>query len=106
MKRITQKEVATLPSGIYPLADCLVLKVNEKSKVRSFVVRTTVDGRRRDISVGSAKRITISQAKELAKKILQDVALGTFEKKKAEVIFALEAGVGIIGFIKNAVTGA
>lgn len=84
MKRITQKEVATLPSGIYPLADCLVLKVNEKLKVRSFVVRTTVDGRRRDISVGSAKRITISQAKELAKKVLQDVALGTFEKKKAE----------------------
>ena len=85
-KKLSQKDVATLPNGTYPIADQLFLKVNESASIRSYFVRATIGGKRKDISVGSAKKISLSTAKEKAREILSAIANGTFAKTKETAV--------------------
>lgn len=78
--RITQKSVGTAPKGFHRLDDCLYLRVSDSG--RSFVFRYMKDGKRRDVGIGSAAKITIARAREIALKLRTDIAQGVEPQKK------------------------
>ena len=64
MGRLTVKGLARLTApGRYPDGNTLYLFV-QRSGARSWVQRLVVDGRRRDIGLGSAKYVTLAQARQ------------------------------------------
>ena len=64
--RLTVKGLAKLTApGRYPDGNTLYLFV-QRSGARSWVQRLVVDGRRRDIGLGSAKYVTLAQARQQA----------------------------------------
>ena len=66
MGRLTVKGLARLTApGRYPDGNTLYLFV-QHSGARSWVQRLVVDGRRRDIGLGSAKYVTLAQARQQA----------------------------------------
>ena len=66
MGRLTVKGLARLTApGRYPDGNTLYLFV-QRSGARSWVQRLVVDGRRRDIGLGSAKYVTLAQARQQA----------------------------------------
>lgn len=72
--QVTAKNLFKLPDGRHPVAPNLILVVRGSS--RSFVFRYTLAGKRREKSLGSANKITVSQAKELVEKFRVDLADG------------------------------
>lgn len=72
--QVTAKNLFKLPDGRHPVAPNLILVVRGSS--RSFVFRYTLAGKRREKSLGSASKITVSQAKELAEKFRVGLADG------------------------------
>lgn len=72
--QVTAKNLFKLPDGRHPVAPNLILVVRGSS--RSFVFRYTLAGKRREKSLGSASKITVSQAKELAEKVRVGLADG------------------------------
>lgn len=64
--QVTAKNIFKLPDGKHSVAPNLNLVVRGPS--RSFVFRYMLAGKRKEKSLGSANKITISQAKELAEK--------------------------------------
>lgn len=83
--RITQKNLELAPKGFHRLDDCLYLRVSDSG--RSFVFRYQKDGKRKDVGLGSAAKITIARAKEMALKLRTDLARGIEpqpKKKEAE----------------------
>lgn len=80
---VTQKAVFTLPNGVHRVEDCLYLRVQDSG--RSFIFRYMKDGKRRDVGVGSAQKVSIAQAKAIAAKYRAEIAAGRNPKpKKAE----------------------
>lgn len=79
--RITQKSVSTAPKGIHRIDDCLYLRVTDSG--RSFIFRYQKNGKRTDVGLGSATKITIARAKEIALKLRTDIAKGIEPPKKA-----------------------
>ncbi len=82
--RITQKNIGVAPNGLHRLDDCLYLRVTDSG--RSFVFRYQKDGKRKDVGLGSAAKVTIARAREIALKLRTDIAQGIEPppKKKAE----------------------
>ena len=82
--RITQKNVSAVPKGMHRIDDCLYLRVTDSG--RSFVFRYQKDGKRKDVGLGSAAKVTIARAREIALKLRTDIAQGIEppQKKKAE----------------------
>ena len=82
--RITQKNIGLVPNGFHRLDDCLYLRVTDSG--RSFVFRYMKNGKRKDVGLGSAAKVTIARAKEVALKLRTDLALGIEPppKKKAQ----------------------
>lgn len=82
--RITQKNLELAPKGFHRLDDCLYLRVSDSG--RSFVFRYQMNGKRKDVGLGSATKVTIARAKEVALKLRTDLARGIEPqpKKKEE----------------------
>lgn len=78
--RITQKSIEAAPKGFHRLDDCLYLRVSDSG--RSFVFRYMKDGKRRDVGIGSAAKVTVARAKEIALKLRTDIAQGIEPQKK------------------------
>ena len=77
---VTQKAVFTLPNGVHRVEDCLYLRVQDSG--RSFIFRYMKDGKRRDIGVGSALKVSVAQAKAIASKYRTEIAAGRDPKPK------------------------
>lgn len=73
-EKITQNDVKTLEDGTYALGSCLYLR--KRDGRGSYFLRMTVDGKRRDIAVGSAKELKLPTAKKKAEKLRVDIAGG------------------------------
>lgn len=67
MAKVTAKNIFSLGDGNHSVAPNLMLRV--RGNARSFVLRYSVDGKRKDKNLGSASKITITDAKKLAEKI-------------------------------------
>lgn len=66
MVKLTARKVATLKEpGLYGDGGCLYLSVGE-GNAKSWVLRTTVHGKRRDYGLGSASLVSLAEARELA----------------------------------------
>ena len=81
---VTQKAVFTLPNGVHRVEDCLYLRVQDSG--RSFIFRYMKDGKRRDIGVGSALKVSVAQAKAIAAKYRTEIAAGRDPKPKKEKV--------------------
>ena len=60
--KIVQKDVNSLPDGLYCIEECLYLRV--RGEKRNYLCRVTVDGVRREKSLGSARLISLAVAKQ------------------------------------------
>ncbi len=76
---ITQKNILSQPQGIYLIESNLYLKVQKTGA--SFVFRYMKGGTRCDVGVGSARKVTISRAKEIAAKYRAEIAAGRDPKR-------------------------
>ena len=65
MKRLTTLDVARLPGGLHHDGDGLYLQVGGAG-ARSWIWRFTLNGKTRDLGLGSAKAIPLKRARELA----------------------------------------
>lgn len=80
-----EKDKKLRESGRYGDGDGLSLVV-KKSGTRSWVVRVQKDGKRRDIGVGSVKKVPLAMARERATKVRLQIEAGldpVMERKKA-----------------------
>ena len=66
-KTVTSKNYSTLPKGRYSVGDGLTLLVTSETS-RSWVLRYQLNGKRRDLSLGSANTLSLSNAKAKATK--------------------------------------
>lgn len=64
---ITLKNYLSVGDGVYSIAPNLFYRV--KGKYRNFYFRYTVNHKRKEVTVGSAKKISLTQAKELGKQL-------------------------------------
>ena len=72
--------------GRYMDGDGLMLKVMP-SGARSWILRVSINGQRRDIGLGSLKVMTLAEARQKASDLRRDIARGIdpiAEKKKVE----------------------
>ena len=60
--RIVQKDINNLPDGLYNIEECLYLRIRGDKK--NFLCRVTIDGVRREKSLGSARLISLAVAKQ------------------------------------------
>lgn len=102
MKKITQREIPFLDEGTYAVDRGVFLR--KRGKYGSFFLRVQVNGERHDVSLGSAKDITITTAKIHAVKIRSQIADGDFpwkqeKAKKEKHLFkdVLSDAVDVIG---------
>ncbi len=64
--KVTAKNLSSLPDGSHPVGPNLFLKVRGRSKI--FIFRYSLNGKRKDKSLGSISNLTISQAKAQVEK--------------------------------------
>lgn len=82
---INQKNILSQEVGVYRLEQNLYLRVQATGA--SFIFRHMKDGRRVDLGIGSAKKVSIARAKEIAAEYRAQIAKGVMpsrEKKKEE----------------------
>lgn len=72
--QVTAKNISKLPDGKHSVAPNLTLLVRGPS--RSYIFRYMVDGKRREKSLGSAAKISITEAKELAERFRVGLSRG------------------------------
>jgi len=86
MGKLTAKAVkAATEVGRYPDGDGLALVVAKRGG-KSWILRIQKDGRRRDIGLGSAKRVSLALARKRAQEVREQIELGidpVAERKKA-----------------------
>ncbi len=66
--RLKARQLESLPPGRHPDGDGLMLQVT-KNGSRSWLLRTVVHGRRRDIGLGSLQHVTLAQARDEARQL-------------------------------------
>lgn len=79
-KRITQRDLPTLPDGTYTIGNGLYLR--KRGKYGSFFFRGTIGGKRKDIALGSMSELTLNVAKEAAEQLRTDIKTGEYEKRE------------------------
>lgn len=84
MTKVTVKNVFKLPDGKHSVGPNLNLVVRGNS--RTYVFRYSVDGKRKEKSLGSAEKISISQAREQAEKFRVGLSEGHAPKTNKEVL--------------------
>lgn len=72
--KVTQKNVMSLPDGVYKIEPDFYLRVRGESRL--FFVRFTLAGRRIDRACGSARKTPLSAARARARAVLADAAGG------------------------------
>lgn len=80
---INQKNILAQPIGVYRIEPNLYLRVQPAGA--SFIFRYMKNGRRNDIGIGSAKKVTVARAKAIANEYRSQIARGetpTREKKE------------------------
>ena len=75
-QKVTAKSALTLPDGRYLVEPQLYLVVRRGGLSRTFFIRYTLDGRRRDFSLGSAKDKTLAVVKAEAAQVRSLIARG------------------------------
>lgn len=90
--KIVQKDVLALEDGVYHLAECLYLRVRNQGKHRSYFFKIQIDGVRKEIAIGSAKKISLALAKIKAGELRSRIFNGEDifekpEKQKAKPTF-------------------
>lgn len=68
-QKVTAKSALTLPDGRYLVEPQLYLVVRRGGLSRTYFIRYTLDGRRRDFSLGSAKDKTLAVVKAEAAQV-------------------------------------
>ncbi len=81
--KITQAKIDALPDGVYTVESGLYLRV--RGKYRNYFVRLQIDGKRRDVAVGSAKDVTLAAAKSKALALRAQAANGNEDWGKETV---------------------
>lgn len=84
MAKVTVKNVFKLPDGKHSVGPNLNLVVRGNS--RTYVFRYSVDGKRKEKSLGSAEKISISQAREQAEKFRVGLSEGQAPKTNKEAL--------------------
>ena len=84
MAKVTVKNVFKLPDGKHSVGPNLNLVVRGNS--RTYVFRYSVDGKRKEKSLGSAEKLSISQAREQAEKFRVGLSEGQAPKTNKEVL--------------------
>lgn len=82
MAKVTAKNIFSLPDGRHTVAPNLMLRVRGNS--RTFVLRYSVGGKRRDKNLGSANDLTISEARAQAEKFRASLLDGVVPKTVKE----------------------
>jgi integrase len=89
MGTLTAAKVKSLAEpGRYSDGDGLMLKV-KPGGTKSWVLRVQVDGKRRDIGLGSAKTVTLAEARQAADEVRRKLAHGidpVAERKQEKVV--------------------
>lgn len=81
--KITQRDIPSLEDGTYTIGSGLYLR--KRGKYSNYFLRIQLDGRRKDIAIGSTQEFTLSVAKQTADRIRQQIRDGEYIKpKKAE----------------------
>lgn len=89
--KITQKNLPSLPDGVYGIEPNFYVRVRE-GKI-NFFFSYTKDGKRKQIALGGSKRTTLALAKEKAAKLRLDLMSGNKPTlKEKEVPVAKDAG--------------
>ena len=91
VKRITQRDLPTLPDGTYTIGNGLYLR--KRGKYGSFFFRGTIGGKRKDIALGSMSELTLTVAKEAVEKLRADINSGEYERReraKANIVPTFE----------------
>lgn len=90
MAKVTAKNIFSLPDGRHTVAPNLMLRVRGNS--RTFVLRYSVGGKRRDKNLGSANDLTISEARAQAEKFRASLLDGVVPKTvKEELVEEIKA---------------
>lgn len=91
MAKVTAKNIFKLPEGKHSAGPNLTLVVRGAN--RSFIFRYMVDGKRREKSLGSAEKITLTQARETAEKFRINLAAGELPKTRLDMLVSELRGV-------------
>lgn len=87
--KVTQREIEKLPDGLHRVDAGLYVRVRGNS--RSFIFKYQLDGKRRELAIGSALRMPLAVAKETALRYRTGLASGNdpaAETKKKARTFA------------------
>lgn len=84
MAKVTAKNIFKLPEGKHSAGPNLTLVVRGAS--RSFIFRYMVDGKRREKSLGSAEKVTLTQARETAEKFRINLVAGELPKTRLDIL--------------------
>lgn len=98
---VTTKNYLSLEPGTYTVAPQLILFV--RGNARRFIFRYTLNGKRRDKSIGSARKISLLQAKTLAIELRNQVAKGEepslpWERTADEIVVKQEEEITVPSF--------
>lgn len=83
MAKVTAKNIFSLPDGRHTVAPNLMLRVRGNS--RTYTLRYSIGGKRKDKNLGSATDLTITQAKAQAEKFRASLLDGVVPKTEREV---------------------
>ena len=72
MIALKQSTLFTLPDGIYPDGANLYFRVRSQGKYREFLYRCTIRGKATYKSLGTAKKLTLKEARQKAKTIVPE----------------------------------
>ena len=79
-KRLTQRDLPSLPDGTYTIGNGLYLR--RRGKYGNFFFRGMVSGKRRDIALGSMADMTLNVAKAAAEQLRADIKSGEYARRE------------------------
>lgn len=80
--KITQRDIPTLEDGTYTIGQSVYLR--KRGNYANFFLRVQVDGKRRDVSIGSTRDFTLAVAKQTAERIRAQIKNGDYQWEKEE----------------------
>ena len=72
---LKQSNILTLPDGMYPDGNNLYFRVRSQGKYREFLYRCTIDGKATYRSLGTARKLTLKEARQKAKEYVPKPSL-------------------------------
>ena len=98
--KITQKTIGSLPDGRHLLDPNLFLVVRRDGASRTYVFRYTINGRRRDLSLGSAtvKPLAVVRQEAIRLRLLVSQGIDPKEQRDEERRAAIAGHAGLLTF--------